>query len=94
MANKLFSTFKEGWKTDRGMMYVIFGEPDEVIRNGREEVWYYTKGPDNDKLLFSFSMIRSPYAERQYVLKRDPNLSDPWMKAVKYWRQGMPINDM
>ena len=93
-ANQFFTSYKPGWKTDRGMMYIIFGVPDEVIRNGKEEIWYYTDGLKDEQLLFSFSIIESPYAERQYILNRRPDLSDSWMTAVKYWRQGMPIKDM
>ena len=26
-ANKQFSNYKEGWKTDMGMMYILFGPP-------------------------------------------------------------------
>jgi GWxTD domain-containing protein len=93
-ANEFFTSYKPGWKTDRGMMYVIFGVPDEVIRNGKEEIWFYNNGLGDEQLLFSFRVIESPYAERQYILNRRADLSEPWMTAVKYWRQGMPIKDM
>ncbi|MEJ2004344.1 MAG: GWxTD domain-containing protein [Cyclobacteriaceae bacterium] len=93
-ANTMFTSFKEGWKTDRGMLYVIFGPPDEVIRNGEQEYWNYKEGNDLPSLTFAFRTIRSPYAPRQYILNRDPRLSDDWMAAVKTWREGKPINDM
>jgi len=93
-ANTMFTTFKEGWKTDRGMLYIIFGPPDEVIRNGSEEYWNYKKGNDLPSLTFAFRTISSPYAPRQYILKRGTELTDDWMTAVKTWRKGMPINDM
>jgi len=33
-ANESFSVMgREGWKTDRGLVYIILGQPDEVIRN-------------------------------------------------------------
>lgn len=31
-ANANFSLFQEGWKTDRGMIYILFGPPTEIIR--------------------------------------------------------------
>jgi GWxTD domain-containing protein len=47
-ANKHFSTsFTKGWKTDMGMVYIIFGEPSEIERHPLEmntkpyEVWSY-----------------------------------------------------
>lgn len=45
--NKNFSHHKEGWKTDRGMIYIIFGPPDNIERHPFEintkpyEVWSY-----------------------------------------------------
>ncbi|MCL4538547.1 MAG: GWxTD domain-containing protein [Bacteroidetes bacterium] len=49
-ANKQFTHFFEGWKSDRGMVYILFGSPDNVERhpfnvNSKPyEVWqYYSK---------------------------------------------------
>ena len=42
-----FSGFQDGWKTDMGMIYILFGFPDEVKRysdysNQKAfEIWYY-----------------------------------------------------
>jgi GWxTD domain-containing protein len=47
-ANARFSTFqKKGWSTDRGRVYIIYGEPTEILRNPSEpdykpyETWKY-----------------------------------------------------
>jgi GWxTD domain-containing protein len=46
-ANKTFKHFSEGWKTDRGMVYIIFGPPSSVERRPFDidskpyEVWTY-----------------------------------------------------
>lgn len=46
-ANKSFSHYTEGWKTDRGMVYIILGAPNNVDRHPFEfnskpyEVWEY-----------------------------------------------------
>jgi GWxTD domain-containing protein len=46
-ANTHFRTFREGWKTDRGRVYIKLGKPDEIISYPFEidrspyEVWYY-----------------------------------------------------
>jgi GWxTD domain-containing protein len=32
-ANANFRSFREGWKTDMGMVYIIFGPPSETDRN-------------------------------------------------------------
>jgi GWxTD domain-containing protein len=46
-ANKTFSHYADGWKTDRGMVYIIFGVPSNVERHPFDmdskpyEVWTY-----------------------------------------------------
>ncbi len=46
-SNKNFSTYVEGWKTDRGMVLIRFGSPQNVERhpfdsdNKPYEIWYY-----------------------------------------------------
>jgi GWxTD domain-containing protein len=46
-ANKTFSHYMEGWRTDMGMVFIRFGQPDNVERRPFEinakpfEVWYY-----------------------------------------------------
>jgi GWxTD domain-containing protein len=42
-----FSVFREGWKTDMGMIYIIFGPPSDIERHPFDseskpyEIWYY-----------------------------------------------------
>ncbi len=46
-ADERYSHFIDGWKTDMGMVYIIFGEPDQIERYPFQEntkpyeVWYY-----------------------------------------------------
>ncbi len=46
-ANQHFATGGPGWRTDMGRIYIVFGRPDEVVRNPfnfdrpPEEIWYY-----------------------------------------------------
>ncbi|MBN1352417.1 GWxTD domain-containing protein [candidate division KSB1 bacterium] len=46
-ANESFSGFQEGWRSDMGMVYIIFGQPSEIERHPFEsgykpfEIWYY-----------------------------------------------------
>lgn len=47
MANRRFSGHREGWRSDRGMIYVIYGEPDAIEEHHMEIntkpyiIWYY-----------------------------------------------------
>ncbi len=46
-ANRYFSGFREGWRTDMGRIYIIYGGPDDIERHPFDldsppyEVWYY-----------------------------------------------------
>ena len=82
--NKLFTDFKAGWKTDRGMMYIVFGKPDEVYRGNSIEEWYYDRG-----LAFEYSVISSFFASRTYTLRRNRGLEDTWYQAIAALRRGI-----
>ena len=84
LANIYFSSYKEGWKTDRGMLYLIFGLPDEVSKNTGNEIWTYKS--NNTK--FTFVRSGSVYDPENYVLLRDKRFSDPWFSLVDLWRKG------
>ncbi len=46
-ANERFTVFREGWKTDMGMVYIILGPPNDIERHPYPpgdkpyEIWYY-----------------------------------------------------
>ena len=44
-ANRLFSNQKAGWRTDPGMVYVLFGPPDAVRETPVGETWTYRRRP-------------------------------------------------
>lgn len=84
-ANEYFSSYKEGWKTDRGMMYIIFGMPDEVYFFDEREVWEYK----NDNVKTRFIFVKSPtvFDPDNYVLIRDKKFTDLWYDMVDLWRK-------
>jgi len=83
LANLYFSSFKSGWKTDRGMIYLIFGLPDEVSVNDGSEVWFY----QNSKTSFSFVKSGSVYDPDNYVLLRDKRFMETWFSQVDLLRK-------
>lgn len=84
LANRYFTSYKEGWKTDRGMVYIIFGRPDQVFRFEDREVWNY----DNDrfKLRLNFVKSSSLFDPDNYVLIRDKKYESTWYEVVDLWR--------
>jgi GWxTD domain-containing protein len=87
-ANYYFSTYTEGWRTDRGMIHLLFGNPNQVIRSSQGEVWNY--GEDNQAALlsFTFKKVDSPFTNNLYVLEREPGYKPYWERMVQTWRSG------
>jgi len=83
LANTFFSSYKEGWKTDRGMIYIIFGLPDEVYRFSDREVWRYQA---YGKLTFNFVKSPSLFDPDNYVLVRERKFQDKWYEVIDLWR--------
>jgi len=83
LANQYFISYKEGWKTDRGMIYLIFGLPDEVSVNDGNETWYYK----NTRSRFTFVKSGSVYDPDNYVLLRDKRFMEPWFATIDLWRK-------
>jgi GWxTD domain-containing protein len=84
LANLYFSTYKEGWKTDRGMLYLIFGAPDEVSRTGLNEIWTYK---DKIKERFIFLRSGSIYDPQHYALLRNRRFQENWYNTIDNWRK-------
>ena len=84
-ANVYFSSYKEGWKTDRGMIYIIYGIPDAVYFSGEREVWEYK----NITFKGRFTFVRSAtlFDPENYVLLRDKKFSDDWYQMIDLWRK-------
>ena len=87
-ANKLFSCHLEGWKTDRGMISIIFGTPSytSLVRNS--EVWIYGDENNIHSLKFVFDQKPNPFSSNNFVLSRNYSYKNPWYRAVESWRNG------
>jgi len=99
-SNLYFTSFKEGWRTERGMIYTIYGPPDKVYKNSEGERWGYRKPflksswggrihLKEDYLFFNFRIRQSKYSENDYYLSRSETLVTFWDRAVASWRNGL-----
>lgn len=91
-ANMLFSTYKAGWKTDPGMVYIIYGPPSYVENGIDGMVWYYSHSIDDISGSFYFERVHNfsgyfPFA--QYILKRNMQYERSYSAEVDSWRSGM-----
>ena len=88
MANERFSSYVEGWKTDRGLIYTIYGPPSEVYRNDQGETWVYGSSSSVLSYTFNFIHVSNPFTENDYALNRLSEYRYGWGKAVSGWRNG------
>ena len=87
-ANLYFTSFKQGWKTDRGMIFVIYGPPQAIYRNDSREKWVYYRKNLSSSITFIFDYNWSPYAVNHYILERSESYDWHWREAVASWKNG------
>ncbi len=98
-ANYYFTSYKAGWLTDRGMIYIIYGPPDKVYKNAEGESWGYKKPPvksrwgsrytmEDKYLWFNFGKKKNQFTDNDYTLNRAATPVSYWDVAVARWRSG------
>lgn len=87
-ANKLFTSYKEGWKTDKGMIYIVLGAPDRVQRNREREVWVYNRRANVSEVNFTFTRKANQFVDDHYELVRYIEYQPIWYPIVEAWRTG------
>jgi GWxTD domain-containing protein len=90
-ANLEYTSTCEGWRTDRGMISLIFGKPSHIEKQMNREIWFY-KVEMNATLAFTFNKVDNPYSDNDYRLERELRYKSPWYNAVENWRRGIPFN--
>jgi GWxTD domain-containing protein len=87
-ANLLFTTFKEGWKTDMGMIYILFGPPSKVFVRDAGIMWIYNKTFELPRLAFFFNHMNTAFTDQHFVLERKAEYQNLWFRTVDLWRSG------
>jgi GWxTD domain-containing protein len=87
-ANEVFTGHKDGWLTDRGLLYVVLGPPQSVRRlaDGTERWHYDQAGRQGEAVAFTFRPRPSTLAPDNYELVRRPEYELLWYAAVEQWR--------
>jgi GWxTD domain-containing protein len=86
-ANRRFTSYVPGWKTDRGMIYVVFGPPGSVFRSQQLEQWTYNT-ESNGTIIFDFKPKGNPFTDNDFSLVRREEFDYAWYQSVERWRQG------
>lgn len=98
-SNFYFTSYKAGWLTDRGMIYIMYGPPDKVYKNAEGESWGYKKPAvksrwgsrytmEDQYLWFNFRKQKSLFSDNDFVLNRAGTPVSYWDIAVARWREG------
>lgn len=87
-SNLYFTSNREGWKTDRGMIFILFGPPDRIRSGGSEERWYYISNRQGKIIEFVFDRVPGLYANHELVWRKNGQSMGYVSAAVSSWRSG------
>lgn len=93
-ANRLFTIVREGWSTDRGMLYCVLGPPGEVTNRLDTQTWYYDlsgNAPDNTYVFKRIIRSGEGLTVEDYILYRQGGYEQFWERMVAKWRSGEPM---
>ncbi len=88
VSNKYFSSYRLGWRTDRGMVYVIYGEPTVIYKSETLERWIYGNENSDQSILFDFKKEQNPFTDNDFELLREVEYQKSWFQAIDSWRNG------
>lgn len=92
-ANRHFTSTTEGWRTDRGLVHIIFGRPNSIQLGENGETWTYGEDANMMSLSFTFTKRNNPWSDNDLVLDRDPAFKGAWYRNVEAWRNGRVRNN-
>jgi len=90
-ANRLFTVIREGWKTDRGILYCVLGPPVEVRTFADKQTWYYdlSSNASYNTYVFEHEVQTSEgLILDDYYLYRQPLYEPFWTRIISQWRTG------
>lgn len=86
-ANYLFTSYQEGWKTDRGIVYIIFGPPSFTNFDGKHEEWIYGERGNPYSIEFNFVNVSNYLSPDDFSLIKSPVYKQAWYIALENWRK-------
>jgi GWxTD domain-containing protein len=87
-SNSLFGSYKQGWKTDKGMVYIIMGKPNSITHKKNKEIWIYTQNKDYAEVNFTFNLKPNQFNKEHYELSRYNEFGNIWFPKVSKIRNG------
>ncbi len=86
-ANLYFSSYHEGWKTDRGIIYIVYGRPGVVYKSNNTETWIYGEANNHLSTRFYFYKVTNCFSDNDYSLNKSETYRESWYMALNLWRK-------
>lgn len=87
-SNLYFTTNKEGWKTDQGMIFVLFGPPNRIQMTGSGESWYYYAKRKSSVVEFNFGRVQDAFSDQNMIWQKTSESQMYRNEAIRSWRNG------
>jgi GWxTD domain-containing protein len=87
-SNLYFSSNKEGWKTDQGMIFILFGPPNRIQMNGDTESWYYFARRKSKVVEYKFVREQDAFSDQNMMWQKTPESQSFRNEAIRSWRNG------
>ncbi len=87
-SNLYFTSNKEGWKTDQGMIFILFGPPNRIQMTGTGESWYYFAKRKSKAVEFRFRRQHDAFSIQNLVWSKTTEAQMHWNEAVRSWKKG------
>ncbi|MCD4709985.1 MAG: GWxTD domain-containing protein [Bacteroidales bacterium] len=87
-SNLYFSSNKEGWKTDQGMIFILFGPPTRIQMTGNGESWYYFAKRKSKVVEFKFEREQDAFSDQNMMWQKTTESQSYRNEAIRSWRNG------
>ncbi|RLD53807.1 MAG: hypothetical protein DRI97_12745 [Bacteroidetes bacterium] len=87
-SNLYFSSNKEGWKTDQGMVFILFGPPNRIQMTGSGESWYYYAKRKSKIVEYKFQREQDAFSDQNMIWQRSTDSQMYLNEAIRSWRNG------
>ncbi|MEY5042086.1 MAG: hypothetical protein RLZZ414_1645, partial [Bacteroidota bacterium] len=87
-ANILFTTYKDGWQTDKGMMFIVKGLPQSIRIYHDREIWYYGETSLSEPEVYVFRKTNWEIFPEHCILDKNFDHKYSWEKNVQLIKEG------
>ncbi len=87
-SNLYFSSNKEGWKTDQGMVFILFGPPNRIQMTGSGESWYYYAKRKGKTVEYKFQREQDAFSDQNMIWQRSTDSQMYLNEAIRSWKSG------